>query len=358
MVNNNYYANFLANKLSAQKRFGDLEKLIPVYLRTGIEVFPHQIAAATFAVSNPLSKGYILCDEVELGKAIEAMLVVSQYYYSGKTKIAFVVPAVLIGQWTVAVEKQFKLDAKVIKNAYDLSVIGENIAIVSYDLANKLCDAFKAVAWDLVVFEEAHCLRKYRIKENKTAVNLANAFEGRKKLLLTATPMCSSVMDLFGLIGFIDESIFPDQAEFYKRYYKKPENYAELRERIAPFTFRTLRNQVKISAKLTERTVHTQVYSLSQNERQLYSTLENYIAKPKKAAFPEMDSYELNLMLYKLLSSSVFAFSKTLSGIIARLSKIESPEAKKECDEVKAMLSLASCMTFTGKGERFYKLLK
>jgi hypothetical protein len=47
---------------------GKLEKLIPVFLRSGLEVYPHQIEAAARVLHNPYSKGYILADEVGLGK--------------------------------------------------------------------------------------------------------------------------------------------------------------------------------------------------------------------------------------------------------------------------------------------------
>ena len=91
MISTVSQAKYLAHRLTKESKFGEIEKLIPVYLKSGIEVYPHQIAAAYFAVSNPFSKGFILCDEVGLGKAIEAMLVIAQYYYSGRNKIAVVV---------------------------------------------------------------------------------------------------------------------------------------------------------------------------------------------------------------------------------------------------------------------------
>lgn len=90
MISTVSQAKYLAHRLTKESKFGEIEKLIPVYLKSGIEVYPHQIAAAYFAVSNPFSKGFILCDEVGLGKAIEAMLVVAQYYL-GRNKIAVVV---------------------------------------------------------------------------------------------------------------------------------------------------------------------------------------------------------------------------------------------------------------------------
>jgi len=47
-----------------------------------VDLNPHQIDAALFATSNPLSKGAILADEVGLGKTIEAGLLIAQKWAS------------------------------------------------------------------------------------------------------------------------------------------------------------------------------------------------------------------------------------------------------------------------------------
>ena len=117
-------------------------------------------------------------------------------------------------------------------------------------------------------------------------------------------------MDLYGLVNFIDDTVFTDERAFYKRYYKKPENYKELRERLMPFTFRTLRNQVRGDVKLPDRVIHTQEYELNENEKKLLELLSKYVDKPKKLAFPDMDTYELGLMLFKLFSSSIYALTR------------------------------------------------
>lgn len=52
MISTVSQAKYLAHRLTKESKFGEIEKLIPVYLKSGIEVYPHQIAAAYFAVSN------------------------------------------------------------------------------------------------------------------------------------------------------------------------------------------------------------------------------------------------------------------------------------------------------------------
>ena len=354
MISTVSQAKYLAHRLTKESKFGEIEKLIPVYLKSGIEVYPHQIAAAYFAVSNPFSKGFILCDEVGLGKAIEAMLVIAQYYYSGRNKIAVVVPPLLIPQWQRLISDKFDLPCKVIEKDFR-SEINDEIVLISYTQAAEECESLSKIKWDLAVFEEAHRLRKYYTGENRTATNLHNAFDGVQKLLLTATPMQVNVMDLYGLVNFIDDTVFTDERAFYKRYYKKPENYKELRERLMPFTFRTLRNQVRGDVKLPDRVIHTQEYELNENEKKLLELLSKYVDKPKKLAFPDMDTYELNLMLFKLFSSSIYALSKTLSGVFFRLNQMGNAEAIEEAKEIKIMLDLATSIVYCGHCGDIYR---
>lgn len=357
MISTVSQAKYLAHRLTKESKFGEIEKLIPVYLKSGIEVYPHQIAAAYFAVSNPFSKGFILCDEVGLGKAIEAMLVIAQYYYSGRNKIAVVVPPLLIPQWQRLISDKFDLPCKVIEKDFE-SETKDEIVLISYTQAAEECESLSKIKWDLAVFEEAHRLRKYYTGENRTATSLHNAFEGVQKLLLTATPMQVNVMDLYGLVNFIDDTVFTDERAFYKRYYKKPENYKELRERLMPFTFRTLRNQVRGDVKLPDRVIHTQEYELNENEKKLLELLSKYVDKPKKLAFPDMDTYELNLMLFKLFSSSIYALSKTLSGVFFRLNQMGNAEALEEAKEIKVMLDLATSIVDTSKWATFLRGLE
>lgn len=361
MVNNIYQAKYVASELTKNYALADFEKLIPVFMSTGINIYPHQIVAALNALHNPFSKGYILCDEVGLGKGIEAMLVVSKNYYDNKRKIAIIVPQPLLNQWKVLLEKQFDLPFIIFEEGVILNeeILKDNILLTTYKFASDNYFTLKDFNWDLVVFEEAHKLRKHYTGQNKTSNNLHDAFETTKKLLLTATPMQKNVMDLYGLINFIDERILCQADEFYKRYYKKPENYEELREILKPYTFRTLRTQVKADVSLPERIILTHEYELEDpKEKRLNELLTKYITKPKKLAFPEMDTYELNLMFQKIYSSSIYAISKTLAGVYVRLNKMGNSDAINEAKEIKDMLELATSIRQTSKGKTFLNTLE
>lgn len=64
-----------------------------------VDMNPHQVEAALFALRSPLSKGVILAAEVGLGKTIEAGLVIAQRWAELRRRIVLVVPATLRKQW-------------------------------------------------------------------------------------------------------------------------------------------------------------------------------------------------------------------------------------------------------------------
>ncbi len=58
--------------------------------------------------------------------------------------------------------------------------------------------------------DEAHRLRNVYKPSNVIANTLKLALAGKHKLLLTATPLQNSLLELFGLVSFIDEHTFGD----------------------------------------------------------------------------------------------------------------------------------------------------
>lgn len=366
MINNNLQAYHTIKKMSGDFELGKLENLVPQYLRSGIEIFSHQIYASTFAISNPFVKGFVLADEAGLGKTMEALLILTQYKQN-ENCILVVVPSTVINNWLTSIIRTFNLKCVILDNkerpvsdnyGQSLKSFNNGIVLTTYDYLSANADDFKVFDWNLCILDEAHRFRTYKIKENKTADIVLSIIPNAKKILLTATPIQKNEDDIFGLMNFIDDTVFTDYDEFHKRYFRKPENYPELRDIIAPYFFRTLRSQVKIETKLPERKILTQIYEMTDKEKELYSLLEKYISKPTRQAFPEMNPYELSLMLYGTLSSSAYALSKTLSGIYTRLNKNAIEENQKEAKEIREMLDLATSININNKDEMVLKALK
>ena len=94
-----YHAKFFAYELTKRSSSNSIEKLAASLLDAQVDLNPHQVEAALFAFSSPLSKGAILADEVGLGKTIEAGMVISQKWAERKRKILIIVPSNLRKQW-------------------------------------------------------------------------------------------------------------------------------------------------------------------------------------------------------------------------------------------------------------------
>ena len=73
-----YHARYFANEISCRRT--DENRLSQSLFDAKVDLNPHQIDAALFALKNPLQEGVLLADEVGLGKTIEAGLVICQMW--------------------------------------------------------------------------------------------------------------------------------------------------------------------------------------------------------------------------------------------------------------------------------------
>jgi len=313
----------------------DQERFVPVYASSNSKIYPFQIAAADFALRSPYQKGTVLCDEAGLGKSHEAMLTIIQKWLEGRRRILLAVPnGDLLFQWTELIDKFYSVPYVVLAGhaQWDALATGDEpnpflqdaVVITTYDVAAGHEDEAGAVPWDLAVFEEANALSAVYQEGNQQAKALKRIAGDAFKLLLTGTPIEKNIMDLYGLIWFIDETVLPDDREFLARYLRRPERYPDLAELVRPYCFRTLRAQATDYAKVTRRVLMTYEYAPSPQEQALYDLMYAYVNQPIKLAFPEMDQYDLALRLLGLQGSSTAAILQTIRGVIRRLEPIPS----------------------------------
>ncbi len=363
-----FHAYYKARELS-NYTFGR-KKFLAAFASSDIEVYPYQVAAARFALRSPYLKGSILCDEGALGKTYEAMLVIVQMWYEGKNNILIIVPTPLLHQWTDIIEQKFSIPffsidnnsvfEDYLKNGIKNPFCQDGIIITTYDFAVKKHTYISQIKWNLSVFDEAHRLRNFYKEHNKESKLLHDLVNDSFKLLLTSTPMQNSILDLYGLINFIDNKVFLNEDTFYKRYFRKPENYGELSLRIKPYCFRTTKAQASTYIKIPERIFITANFTLSEKEKLLYNLINEYIMRNKRAAFPDMDRYDLALMLFHIFSSSTFAFNKTINSIFQRLSgeTFKEENIKDEIEQIKKMCLVSKSIKENSKGNELLKALK
>lgn len=329
-----YHAKYYAHELTRRHAADGVDRLSQSLFDASVDLNPHQIEAALFALRNPLQEGVLLADEVGLGKTIEAALVVCQYWAERRRRLLVICPASLRKQWAQELHDKFAVPTTVVdavslrkQSAGDLlatiqRLVGKAVVIMSYQFAAKLEAELRAVPWDVVVIDEAHKLRNAHRASNRTGQALKRALQGRKKLLLTATPLQNSLMELYGLSTLIDEHMFGDETAFRKQFMNSGTGLDELRERLASFAKRTLRRDVLEYIKYTERKALTQPFNPTDDEQALYERISAFLQKEDSYALPKQQRHLTALILRKLLASSSHAVAATLVTIRERLQSL------------------------------------
>lgn len=325
-----HQACYYAHELTRLGEIGELDRLSNTLFDSKVDLNPHQIEAALFAISNPLQKGVILADEVGLGKTIEAGLVLCQRWAERRRRLIVVVPAHIRKQWQAELVEKFSLPSIVIDrkvwnqmrrdgrlNPFDC----DKIVIVSYGFAARMKDDLRAVPFDLVVFDEAHKLRNAYQPSRKGGQAVRWAFELRPKILLTATPLQNSLLELFGLGWIIDDHIFGDKSAFQSRYCNAGGDLVGLRARLGQVCKRTLRKDCAY-VNYTKRQAMTHPFAQTAEEKSLHQDVMNFMSREISLAFPHQQRQLIEMLLFKSLASSPQALASTLRTIRRRLIEI------------------------------------
>lgn len=330
-----HQSQYFAWLLTRRAASDSVESLASTLVDSQVDLNPHQVEAALFACRNPLSRGVILADEVGLGKTIEAGLVISQRWAERRRRILIIVPANLRKQWHQELQDKFSLQGRILEaksyNAIRKQIDrnpfehGSGPVICSYQFAKAKADNIKTIEWDLVVLDEAHRLRNVYKTSNVIAKTLKEALAHvHSKVLLTATPLQNSLLELYGLTSMIDDRIFGDIDSFRTQFTVagKDQNFANLRHRLAPVCKRTLRKEVQPYISYTSRKAIVEEFTPSSEEQELSHLVSDYLRRPNLKALPEGQRQLISLVLWKLLASSTHAIAGALDTMANRLQKI------------------------------------
>jgi ERCC4-related helicase len=337
-----YHAKLFAHELRRRHSVSDSEKLAGALLDAQVDLNPHQVEAALFAFKSPLAKGAILADEVGLGKTIEAGLVLAQKWTEGKRRILIICPASLRKQWSQEMAEKFFLPTMILESASYNRLRKEgmprpfeqsSIIICSYQFAARQSNELMVTKWDLVVIDEAHRLRNVYRTDNKTGRALKRALSNAPKILLTATPLQNSIMELYGLVSLIDDYAFGDVKSFRTQYSRLTGDalFNELKARLSPICYRTLRRQVLEYIRYTNRIPITQEFHPTDDEQALYDMVSEYLRRPSLQALPSSQRTLMTLILRKLLASSTFAIAGALDSLARKLeNQIKKDQAQQD----------------------------
>lgn len=342
-----FQAKYIAYELTRQRPAGDLGKLAASLQDAQVDLNPHQVDAALFAFKSPLSKGAILADEVGLGKTIEAGIIVAQKWAERKRRLLVICPANLRKQWSQELQDKFHLPSVILeKGSFEDTIRTGNfnpfereseIVICSFQFAKAKDIFIRRTDWDLVIVDEAHRLRNVYKPQNKIANAIKHAIAEAPKVLLTATPLQNSLLELYGLVSIIDDYAFGDLKSFKSQYSRLTDHatYEDLRRRLEPVCKRTLRRQVIEYINYTNRIPMVEEFFPFDEEIVLYNLVTEYLQRPKLYALPASQRHLITLILRKLLSSSTQAISGTFQAMINRLQRIlENQNGEEGVNEV------------------------
>ena len=253
--------------------------------------FPYQLKTARTALRRFRGRG-LLCDEVGLGKTIEAGLVLKEYMMRGLVRKALIItPPALTQQWREEMASKFLISDFVTNEDPEFRELGPEAWSTFDHIIASLATARRAehrraiekIHFDMVIVDEAHHLK------NRASVSwkFVNALQKKYMLMLTATPVQNNLDELYNLITILQPGQLKTRREFKRRFVVRgdprlPKNRGELRNLLADVMVRNTRSQVSI--RLPRRRAHTIRLQLTPPERELYDAVSDFVRDALAAA--------------------------------------------------------------------------
>lgn len=295
LVQKNSYSRFLDFQLNLEARSfhqtAKIDKLISVdAIRVKLVPYDFQLRTA-LQVINEMNGNAILADEVGLGKTIEAGLIMKEMLLREEiSSVLIVSPKSLLAQWKAEMAEKFG-ETFLVANNHRRAVKTSNRIICSHNFLARKYEEFASRAWDLVVVDEAHAFRNPHSKGRVCIANLRkNHF-----LLLTATPLCNRLTDLFSIVDLIEPGLLDSERAFVSRFAKdarsrvvKPESADYLRRIVQDVMCRTRREQTGIP--FTKRYVESRTLEADKTEREFIDQATQYLRNVSQNHFKTIEA--------------------------------------------------------------------
>lgn len=285
----------------------------------------------------------ILADEVGLGKTIEAAMACKEYLLRGMVKsILFLAPPNIAPQWHSELETKFGIRAALsegIKPSQAAQFWRQDLVVASLHTAKSRIHHPYVTGreWDMVVVDEAHHCRR----RDTLSFKLVNDLRKRYILLLTATPVQNSLVELYNLLTLLKPGLLKTEAQFKKEYVSArnpcvPLHAGKLRELMAEVMIRNTRGMVDV--KLPRRHAATITVSPDDKEKRLLSAVAEYARRHGRAEDADEGNGSLDTFtrthLLQQAGSSIAGLRETLEKLAARFSHPELPVLKSLANEV------------------------
>jgi SNF2 family DNA or RNA helicase len=302
----------------------------------------------------------LLADEVGLGKTIEACLVLKEYWMRGLVHKALVLtPPSLVSQWKgELIEKfglapvspdgaEFRRDPARFWKSEPLVVC--SIAQARLDLHAK---TIAAVPWDMVIVDEAHCLK------SRSSANwqLVDSLQKKFILMLTATPVENNLIELYNLITLLKPGLLSTEPDFRKTYVtpgkpKAPKNPEQLRAMLGDVMIRNTRAAADV--KLPRRIAASVPVTPSKTEAETYDRVSRFVAgRYRQPSGKQAPPGALDLML-RQAGSSPQALARSAAHALAEANWVDAAGRR----ELEAIFDLAASVDESAKGIQLGKML-
>ncbi len=337
------------------------DTLLSVQAARDIQLLDYQLATVRHVLKHLRGRA-LLCDEVGLGKTIEAGLIMMEYLLRGLVRRVLVLtPPSLVEQWRQEMQAKFNLDfitydAPLFKSTPRPWTVFPYI-IASLDTSKREPHRSMVLepAYDLVIVDEAHHLK------NKTtqAYQLVSQLKKKYVLFLTATPVENDLEELFNLITLLQPGQLETASSFKRKYITrgdplKPKNTEELKRLVREVMVRNRRSETGV---ITARR-HAEVVevTLSPEEAAFYRRLTSFVRghyTPEAAKLSGGVNQFILKTLQREVGSSIEAVLPTLEKMAA---SEENPPSLRRL--LKTLADQAGEVPRRAKAEALVRLLK
>ena len=350
-----YRLNQAAQRLSLLSGFEVL--LCPPLLR-GVDHYAFQLNTARQVMRNMRGRA-LLCDEVGLGKTIEAGLVLKEYAIRGLARRVLVLtPPSLVSQWRDEMHDKFAIpfvtleDPEFRSHGVEAWERSERV-IASIHTAKlpKHAERIQRVPYDLIIVDEAHHLRNRASRSWK----FVNQLKSKYLLLLTATPAQNDLDELFNLITLLSPGQLKSPAHFRREFVerhdpRRPRNRTKLRELLMDVMVRNSRSQV--SLRLPPREAATLPIALAPPERALYDGVTRLV----RAGYGRPSEARGGRVVLQALQAEVGSSAAAVRATLATMMR-KNPAADWRA-ELGALLELAARVETSSKAIALVDLMR
>jgi SNF2 family DNA or RNA helicase len=350
---------FLRRGFLQLKLAQNFEDLICLSSLTGVDSYVYQHETVRKVLRHFKGRA-LLADEVGLGKTIEACLVLKEYWSRGMVHKALVLtPPSLAPQWIGELTEKFGFtpaspDSPEFRRDPLQFWKQQTLVVASIAMARlePHASALAATPWDLVIVDEAHCLK------NRSSANwkLVNSLQKKFILMLTATPVENNLIELYNLITVLKPGLLATESEFRKLFVtpgrpKTPKDPERLHNLLAEVMVRNTRAAVDV--RLPPRVAASVTVPPSPAEAQLYEMVSAFVAQHYRPREGDGRSRLALSWLQRQAGSSPQALCRAISRTLAQDNGFPPSERR----ELERILELASTISSSGKGLRLGQML-